>query len=358
MIDESLDMETMRQEPKPWEFRTKPAWQRLLVLSGGVLFNFLFAILVYIVIKAIRGSSFISNEGNAIYTNELGKEMGFRTGDRMLRMDDYVPDNFGMLQADLVRRNVGKVTILRDEDTVDIYIDKSMIGEVLNTPGLFDLAVPFIIDSVMTGSPNAASGIRHGDRIAALDSVAPPFVQDSRKYLAKIPGRTVRATVLRGTDTLAMDLQVDTAGRIGVFMQLPGVETRRYSFISAIPAGVKLTFSTIGGYLKDLKLVATPRTEAYKSVGSFIAISQIFPASWDWYRFLQILALLSIMLGVMNLLPIPGLDGGHIVFTVYEMITGRKPGEQFLQVAQIIGMLLLFLLMILAFGNDIGRLVR
>lgn len=358
MIDESLDMETMRQEPKPWEFRTKPAWQRLLVLSGGVLFNFLFAILVYIVIMAIWGSSFISNEGNAIYTNELGKEMGFRTGDRILRMDDYVPDNFGMLQADLVRRNVGKVTILRDEDTVDIYIDKSMIGEVLNTPGLFDLAVPFIIDSVMTGSPNAASGIRHGDRIAALDSVATPFVQDSRKYLAKIPGRTVRATVLRGTDTLAMDLQVDTAGRIGVFMQLPGVETRRYSFISAIPAGVKLTFSTIGGYLKDLKLVATPRTEAYKSVGSFIAIGQIFPASWDWYRFLQILALLSIMLGVMNLLPIPGLDGGHIVFTVYEMITGRKPGEQFLQVAQIIGMLLLFLLMILAFGNDIGRLVR
>lgn len=358
MIDESLDMETMRQEPKPWEFRTKPAWQRLLVLSGGVLFNFLFAILVYIVIMAIWGSSFISNEGNAIYTNELGKEMGFRTGDRILRMDDYVPDNFGMLQADLVRRNVGKVTILRDGDTVDIYIDKSMIGEVLNTPGLFDLAVPFIIDSVMTGSPNAASGIRHGDRIAALDSVATPFVQDSRKYLAQIPGRTVRATVLRGTDTLAMDLQVDTAGRIGVFMQLPGVETRRYSFISAIPAGVKLTFSTIGGYLKDLKLVATPRTEAYKSVGSFIAISQIFPASWDWYRFLQILALLSIMLGVMNLLPIPGLDGGHIVFTVYEMITGRKPGEQFLQVAQIIGMLLLFLLMILAFGNDIGRLVR
>ncbi len=358
MIDESLDMETMRQEPKPWEFRTKPAWQRLLVLSGGVLFNFLFAILVYIVIMAIWGSSFISNEGNAIYTNELGKEMGFRTGDRILRMDDYVPENFGMLQADLVRRNVGKVTILRDGDTVDIYIDKSMIGEVLNTPGLFDLAVPFIIDSVMTGSPNAASGIRHGDRIAALDSVATPFVQDSRKYLAQIPGSTVRATVLRGTDTLAMDLQVDTAGRIGVFMQLPGVETRRYSFISAIPAGVKLTFSTIGGYLKDLKLVATPRTEAYKSVGSFIAIGQIFPASWDWYRFLQILALLSIMLGVMNLLPIPGLDGGHIVFTVYEMITGRKPGEQFLQVAQIIGMLLLFLLMILAFGNDIGRLVR
>ena len=254
-------------------------------------------------------------------------------------MDDYVPENFGMLQADLVRRNVGKVTILRDEDTVDIYIDKSMIGEVLNTPGLFDLAVPFIVDSVMTDSPNAASGIRHGDRIAALDSVATPFVQDSRKYLAQIPGRTVQATVLRGADTLTMDLQVDTTGRIGVFMQLPGVETRKYSLISAIPAGVKFTFSTIGGYLKDLKLVATPRTEAYKSVGSFIAIGQIFPANWDWYRFLQILALLSIMLGVMNLLPIPGLDGGHIVFTVYEMMRTETASTA---VAQIIRLLLLF----------------
>lgn len=358
MIDESLDMETMRQEPKPWEFRTKPAWQRLLVMAGGVLFNFLFAILVYIAIMAIWGSSFISNEGNAIYTNELGNEMGFRTGDRILRMDDYVPENFGMLQADLVRRNIGKVTILRDGDTIDIYIDKSMIGKVLNTPGMFDLAIPFIVDSVMIDSPNAASGIRHGDRIAVLDSVATPFIQDSRKYLAQIPGGTVRATVLRGADTLAMDLQVDTAGRIGVFTQLPGVEIRRYSLISAIPAGVKYTFSTIGGYLKDLKLVATPSTEAYKSVGSFIAIGQIFPANWDWYRFLQILALLSIMLGVMNLLPIPGLDGGHIIFIVYEMITGRKPSDQFLQVAQIIGMLLLFLLMFLAFGNDIGRLIR
>ena len=358
MIDESMDMETIKQDPKPWEFRTKPAWQRLLVMLGGVLNNFIFAIIVYIAIMATWGSSYIRNEGNAIYTNELGQEMGFRNGDRILKMDDYVPENFGMLQADLARRNVKEVTVLRGSDTVHIYIDKSMIGEVLNTPGLFDLAVPFIVDSVMTGSENASAGLLKDDRIIALDSVSTPFVQDSRKYMETIKGEETVATVLRGSDTLEIPLQVDTSGRIGVYMQIPGISSKEYSVAEAIPAGFKLTFSTIGGYLKDLRLVATPSTEAYKSVGSFIAIGQAFPSQWDWFSFLNILALLSIMLAVMNLLPIPGLDGGHVVFTLYEMLTGRKPSDNFLITAQIIGMALLVMLMILAFGNDIGRLMR
>ena len=358
MIDESMDMETIKQDPKPWEFRTKPAWQRLLVMLGGVLNNFIFAIIVYIAIMAIWGSSYVRNEGNAIYTNELGHEMGFRNGDQILKMDDYVPENFGMLQADLARRNVKEVTVLRGSDTVHIYIDKSMIGDVLNTPGLFDLAVPFIVDSVMTGSENASAGLLKDDRIIALDSVSTPFVQDSRKYMETIKGEETVATVLRGSDTLEIPLQVDTSGRIGVYMQIPGISSKEYSVAEAIPAGFKLTFSTIGGYLKDLRLVATPSTEAYKSVGSFIAIGQAFPSQWDWFSFLNILALLSIMLAVMNLLPIPGLDGGHVAFTLYEMLTGRKPSDNFLIIAQIIGMALLVMLMILAFGNDIGRLMR
>ena len=163
--------------------------------------------------------------------------------------------------------------------------------------------------------------------------------------------------MIRESDTVRMSLQVDTLGRIGVYTQLPGLKTRDYSVIEAIPAGFRLTFDTIGGYLQDIKLVFTPSTEAYKSVGSFIAMGQIFPGNWDWYRFINILALLSIMLGVMNLLPIPALDGGHIVFTLYEMITGRKPSDRFLTIAQAIGMILLFGLLILAFGNDIGRLL-
>ena len=358
MIDESMDTEALKKDPQPWEFRTKKAWQRLLVMAGGVLYNFIFAILTYIGIMAIWGSAYISNEGSQIYTNELGVELGFRNGDHIIRMDDYVPENFGMLQADLARRNVGKVTLLRDKDTVDLYIDRSMIGEVLNTPGLFDLAVPFVIDSVMSASANSSAGLLHGDRIVALDSIRTPFVQDSRKYLSQTSGESVTATILRGDDTLSIPLQVDTAGRIGVFMQIPGMTTKEYSLAEAVPAGIKLTFSTIGGYLRDLRLVASPSTEAYKSVGSFISIGQVFPSTWDWYRFLNILALLSIMLGVMNLLPIPALDGGHIVFCLYEMLTGRKPSDRFLEAAQIIGMILLLLLMVLAFGNDIARLIR
>lgn len=358
MIDESLDLEALKKEPQPWEYRTRPTWQRLLVMGGGVLYNFIFAIITYIAILATWGSSYISNEGSCIYTNELSREMGFRNGDRILRMDDYVPENFGMLQADLARRDVSKVSVLRDGDTLDIYIDRTMIGRVLNTPGMFDLAIPFIVDSVMSASPNASAGLVQGDRIVALDSVPTPFVQDSRAYLAQMCGDTVTASIKRGADTLRVPLAVDSTGRVGVFMQIPGYNTKEYSFASAIPAGISLTFSTIGGYLRDLKLVASPRTEAYKSVGSFISIGQVFPSAWDWFRFLNIMALLSIMLAVMNLLPIPGLDGGHIVFCLYELITGKKPNDKFLEVAQIAGMFLLLLLMILAFGNDISRLIR
>lgn len=358
MIDESMDLESLKKEPQPWEYRTRPTWQRLLVMSGGVLYNFLFAIVTYIAILAVWGSSYISNEGNCIYTNELSREMGFRNGDQILRMDDYVPENFGMLQADLARRNVSKVSVLRDGDTLDIYIDRTMIGAVLNTPGMFELAIPFVVDSIMQASPNVSAGLVRGDRIVALDSVPTPFIQDSRAYLAQVPGGTVTASIQRGPDTLRVPLAVDSTGRVGIFMQVPGYNTKEYSVAGAIPAGIRLTFSTIGGYLRDLKLVASPETEAYKSVGSFISIGQIFPSAWDWFRFLNIMALLSIMLAVMNLLPIPGLDGGHIVFCLYEMITGKKPGDKFLEIAQITGMFLLLLLMILAFGNDISKLIR
>ena len=357
MIDESMDTESLKKEPQPWEFRTKPAWQRLLVMSGGVLFNFIFAILLYIGILAGWGESYISNRGNSIYVNDLAYEMGFRNGDQILRFDDYVPENFGMLQADMARQSARKATVLRDGDTLDIYIDQNMIGDVLNTPGMFDLAVPFVIESVAPDSPNASAGLQKGDRIVEIAGQPITYLQDSRRLLADMSGTQVPVTMIRESDTVRMSLQVDTLGRIGVYTQLPGLKTRDYSVIEAIPAGFRLTFDTIGGYLQDIKLVFTPSTEAYKSVGSFIAMGQIFPGNWDWYRFINILALLSIMLGVMNLLPIPALDGGHIVFTLYEMITGRKPSDRFLTIAQAIGMILLFGLLILAFGNDIGRLL-
>lgn len=358
MIDESMDTEHLKTEPQPWEFRSKPAWQRILVMAGGVLFNFIFAILTYSTILAVWGESYIANKGNKIYVNQLAKDMGFRNGDEILMFDDYVPENFGMLQADLARNASRKATVLRDGDTVNIYIDHNMIGEVLNTPGMFDLAMPFMVKEVAPNSPNYGGGLQSGDRIINVAGEDISFVQDAWPLLEAHTGERVPVSVLRLDDTLSMDMAVDTTGKLGVFLMQPEIQVREYSIVSAIPAGFKKTFSSIGGYLKDLKLVATPSTEAYKSVGSFIAIGQIFPSAWDWYSFLSIIALLSIMLGVMNLLPIPALDGGHILFTLYEMITGRKPSDNFLYITQLIGMILVFGLMILAFGNDISRLFR
>lgn len=358
MIDESMDTDYLKNEAQPWEFRSRPAWQRLLVMAGGVLFNFIFAIIMYISLLAGWGESYIKNEGNNIYVNDLAYEMGFRNGDHIISFDDYVPDNFGMLQADLARQTARKATILREGDTLDIYIDHSMIGEVLQSPGMFDLAREFVVKQVAEESLNSESGLQEGDRIISISGEDVPYLQDAWKILEKHKNEAVEAAVTRNGDTLAMMLQVDSAGRIGVYIDAPEVTTKEYSVAEAIPAGFRKTFSTIGEYLQDLKLVATPSTEAYKSVGSFIAIGQIFPSAWDWYSFLNIIALLSIMLGVMNLIPIPALDGGHILFTIYEMITGRKPSDKFLYVAQMIGMLLIFALMFLAFGNDIGRLIR
>ena len=358
MIDESMDTEYLKSEAQPWEFRSKPAWQRLLVMAGGVLFNFIFAIIMYISLLAGWGESYIRNDGNNIYVNELAYEMGFRNGDHIISFDDYVPDNFAMLQADLARQTARKATVLRDGDTLDIYIDHRMIGDVLQSPGMFDLAREFVVQQVAEGSANTDAGLMEGDRIFSIEGEAVPYLQDAWKVLEKHKNETVEAAISRNADTLTTTLQVDSTGRIGVYLAAPEVTVKEYNIAQAIPAGFRKTFATIGEYLQDLKLVATPSTEAYKSVGSFIAIGQIFPSAWDWYSFLNIIALLSIMLGVMNLIPVPALDGGHILFTIYEMITGRKPSDKFLYAAQIIGMLLIFGLMFLAFGNDIGRLIR
>ena len=358
MIDESLDTEQMKSEPQSWEFRSKPAWQRLLVMAGGVMMNFILAICIYVGMLAGWGEAYISNEDSRIYVNELAYEMGFRNGDHILSYDDYRPENFSMLQADLVRNNVSKATVVRKVDTVDLYIDQNRIKDVLQTPGMFDLALPFVIGSIPEESVNYGSDLKAGDRVIRIGEKNVEFIQDSRPVLADLAGQVSEISVVRDNDTIDIAVQVDTVGRIGVILQQPDVRTKDYNLISAIPAGIKKTFSTIGGYLQDLKLVLTPSTEAYKSVGSFIAIGQIFPSAWNWFSFLNILAMLSVMLGVMNLIPIPALDGGHIAFTLYEIITRRKPSDRFLTVMQVIGMILIFALMILSFGNDIVRLFR
>ena len=356
MVDESMDTEQLKREPQPWEFRSHPAWQRLLVMAGGVLFNFIFAIIAYSSILGIWGSAYIPNSQASIYPNELALEMGFKPGDRILALDDYVPEDFSSLQADLVRKEVNFATVLRGGDTLRLYIDRAYAPQILNSPLMFDIAMPFVVDSVWTPANSAV--LRKGDRIVSIEGVETPFLQDARALLEEHHGSCVNASVCREGAVLELPLQVDSLGKIGISVGAPPVERQNYSLLSSIPAGIKMTGETITGYLQDLKMVFKPSTGAYKSVGSFISIGQVFPKTWDWYRFLSIVALLSIMLGVMNLIPIPGLDGGHILFTLFEIVTGRKPSDKFLMIMQMIGMALLIMLMILAFGNDISRLIR
>lgn len=358
MIDESMDTESMKKAPEDWEFRSKPAWQRLLVMAGGILFNFILAIILFIVILSVWGEGYYKNDGQAIYTNELSQELGFKDGDKILRLDDWEPEDFGMLQADLARRTPKTVTVLRDGDTVDIWLDHKYIADIINTPYIFQPAIPFVVDTIPPVSANSGCGLARGDRIINVAGEDVEWVQDSREAISGMRDTLIPVQYIRDGDTVSCELQVDSTSLLGIMTKGPEIEYRKYNMLTAIPAGFRMTYDNIAGYVRDLKLVFTPSTEAYKSVGSFVALGQIFPGNWNLFIFIQRLAILSIMLGVMNLLPIPALDGGHIVFTLYEMITRKKPSVKVLTIAQIIGMILLTMLMFLAFSNDIGRLLR
>ena len=359
MIDESMDTEHLENEPQPWEFRSKPAWQRLLVMVGGVLFNFILGILLYSFSLYKWGEAYMPAEGNSVYVYDgsLADKMGFESGDMILALDDKVPESFYMIQMDMARDMVGTVKVLRGNDTVNIYLDQKYISDLLNTQ-LFEPAIPFIVKDLTENSANLDSGLLPGDRIMAIDSTDIAFTQDAFPLLLEKAGQQINATILRDSLIFALPLNVDTNGNIGVYLHMPSIEKVEYTLMESIPGGFKKTYDATIGQLKDIRLIAKPSTGAYKSVGSIIAITDAMPQQWNGPAFINILAMISIILGVMNLLPIPALDGGHIVFTLYEMITGRKPSDKFLYVMQLIGMVLIFALMFLAFGNDIARLIK
>ena len=363
MIDESMDKEAMKQPPQPWEFRTKPAWQRFFIMFGGVLFNFILAIVLYGAILHTWGEQYLKNEDATygIAVNDLSYEIGFRDGDKVLSLDGEVPKDFHQIQVDIVRSQVEKVVVLRGADTVTVNIDPIYIPAILNTPGMFDLAFPFIVTDVPEGSINEHSGIMANDEMTALNDSSMFIVQAIQRELLKHKADSVAATFKRGEESVVVPLLVDTSGLIQVHIQndltkLFNVTENDYSLLSSIPAGCVKAWNVIKNYIKELGLIFSPKTEAYKSVGSFISIGKIFPGTWDWYRVWSLTAMLSIMLGVLNILPIPALDGGHILFLLIEIITGHKPSDKALEIAQTIGMILLIALMVLAFGNDIRGL--
>ena len=257
----------------------------------------------------------------------------------------------------LLHEQAETATVLRDGDTVEISLGNDYIPKMLDyKQPIFGVAIPFVIAEIPEDSPNKGL-LMPGDSLTAIDGKEMTYLQDVRKYLSEHRDTTVELSMIRDGAPVNIKAKVDTAGLIQVMTRMPKITTKDYDFLTAIPAGIKLTFSTIGSYIKELKLVFNPETEAYKEVGSVISIGSIFPEKWDWFRFWSISALLSIMLGVMNLLPIPGLDGGHILFTLYEMITRHKPSDKFLMRAQAVGMLLLLMIIFLAFWNDLRNFV-
>ena len=363
MIDESMDKEAMAQPPKPYEFRTKKAWQRFFIMFGGVFYNFLLAIVLYAAVLHTWGEEYLRND-DAVYgiaVNELSHEMGFRTGDRILAFDGVPTDDFSQLQVDMLRSQATEATVLRGGDTLLLSLDPAYIPAALNSPGMFSLAFPFVVASVPEESVNYGADLAPGDAFTAIDGKEMFITQEIQSELLLHKDSEITATALREGATVEIPLKADTAGRIGV--QLEGdltkffkVTSEKYSLAGCIPAGARKAYNTVANYVKELGLIFSPKTEAYKSVGSFIAIGRIFPDSWDWYRFWSLCALLSIMLGVLNILPIPALDGGHILFLLIEMLTGHKFSDKAMEVAENIGMILLLMLMVLAFGNDIRSL--
>jgi len=365
MIDESMDKEAMKEEPKPWEFRSKPAWQRFLVMFGGVFFNFILAILIYSSTLFTWGEEYLKND-DAVYgvqCNELAQEIGFMNGDRFITVEGLPVDKFQHIQIDIARNQAKSAVVLRDSSEITVNINPDYIPAILNTPGMFALRVPYEILSVPDSSLNYNAGLMKGDRVIEVDSQKVFIIQDIQPILMNHKGDSVRLMIDRGGVLIPKTVKVDTSGKVGVFLNSDihnffNVTKVNYSVISAIPAGAARTTSTLTNYIKELGLIFSPKTEAYKSVGSFIAIGKIFPDTWEWEIFWNITAWLSIMLAVINLIPIPALDGGHILFLLYEIITRRKPSDKFLEIAQVAGMLILLAIMFLAFGNDIYRLFK
>ncbi|MDR0939034.1 MAG: RIP metalloprotease RseP [Mediterranea sp.] len=367
MIDESMDTEQMKQPMKPWEFRAKPAWQRLLIMTGGVLFNFLLALLIYSMVIFTWGDHYI-NVPEATYGMEFApaaEELGFRDGDVLLSADG-VP----FLRSDKMSRqvlNAREVTVRRGEAIVSIPIPDDLIYRLEKSKaGFFSFSQPFVIDSLMANSPAMKAGLLPGDSIVALDgqAISSPgftFAMNARAMEAKerpqdsLNLRRVELTYVRAgvTDTLSMS--VDPDFKLGVYMrqfEQPQVDTY-YGFFESFPVGIAFGVDKLVNYVSDLKYLF--RDGGFKMLGGFGTIGSIFPPMWDWYSFWMMTALLSIILAFMNILPIPALDGGHVLFLIYEMVTRRKPSDKFMEYAQITGMVLLFGLLILANFNDVKR---
>jgi regulator of sigma E protease len=366
MIDESLDREQLKKPPQPWEFRSKTSLQRLLIMTGGVFFNFISAILIYVFVLFAWGESYLptSSVKYGIVTDSVGYSIGLRNGDKILTVDNQYIENFLQLTPDIVLNGRKSIQVERDGKTLNIDIPKDYINKVLKGKGQIDARIPygpFIINAFGKDSPARTAGVTTGDELVGLDSIRFTFYDEFQKYLYDNKYRTIVLNLLRKGKPLNVNVKPNAAGLLGIsraFEQIFKLKIIKYGFFQSFPAGINKGFKTIADYLKQFKLIFSKNSKAYESLGGFISIGKIFPGVWDWEAFWNLTAFLSIILAVMNILPIPALDGGHVIFLLFEVITGRKPSDKFLEYAQIAGMVILFSLLLFANGNDILRLIR
>ena len=364
MIDESMDLEQMKAPVQQWEFRAKPAWQRFLVMIAGVFMNVLLALVIYTGIRYTNGESYMANDDIkwGYEFNEAGKKLGFVDGDMVVAIDGEKIDDVNEIRSKLLLTKEDRsVDIIRNGQPQNIVVPFESLLEMRRNREFADLyqpRVPFIIDTVSYASA-AEAGLMVGDEVVAFNGATNLGAQKIMAMLnEQFKGDTVNLTVARSGETLDLRVPVNADGRIGVVLKRDVFQprTKSYTLLQAIPAGISLVGETIADYWLQLKLIFQPKTKMYEELGGFIAIGQIFPSEWDWLRFWSMTAFLSIMLAVLNILPIPGLDGGHALFTLWEMVTGRKPSEKFLEVMQYIGFAILLALVIYSNGNDIYRL--
>lgn len=363
MIDESMDLEQMKQPEQPWEFRAKPAWQRLLIMVGGVLFNFLLALFIYSMILFTWGDEYIPVQKAPLGMdfNETAKAVGFRDGDILLSADG-VP--FERYDGDLLTSVVDarQVTVLRDGKEASVYIPEDLMDRLLADSLRFaSYRFPFVLDSVAAGRPAALAGLQAGDSITALDGkniAYTDFKEEMMRRKEANASHDVLLTYVRHGQTDTLTVTTDANYEMGVAAcavtaKLLPVVRKEYNLLTAFPAGVSLGVKTLKGYVGQMKYLFSK--EGAKQLGGFGTIGSIFPATWDWHQFWYMTAFLSIILAFMNILPIPALDGGHVLFLIYEIIARRKPSDKFMERAQMVGMFLLFGLLLWANFNDILR---
>ena len=366
MIDESMDKEQMAKPPQPWEFRSKPAWQRLIIMVGGVTVNVILAIVIYAGLMMYYGEEYLPNDNvtYGITTDSISRNViGLQNGDKIISIGGKKVERFSEIPLELVLNDKGTVVVERGGRKVTLSISEAQKGQLIESKSrMVGLRVPYVAAGFSETSTAKAGGLQEGDSLVGLNGRPMAFFDQYLDSIPKLAGQEIALHIYRDGQRKDLNIMVSDSGRIGVLAKAPSnffqFESKTYGFFPAIPKGFQMAVKQLVDYGRQLKIIINPETKAYKEVGGFYMIFSQYDTQWNWQKFWSFTAFLSIMLAFLNILPIPALDGGHVMFVLWEMITGRKPAQKFLEYAQVVGFIILLALIILANGNDILGAIR